>query len=118
MTLRSPTCGDVLTPICRLRPTWDLYFSEIAISLTMPATRCVSSGTGGLAWGCRDMGPLLPTSRSTTTVMETLDHSRSPMLVGIRSREFAASINVDEVYPLLPLAKAKRVQPCMPPWVL
>jgi hypothetical protein len=61
------------------------------------------------------MGPLLPTSHSTTTVIETLDYSRSPMLVGIRSREFAASTNFDEVYPLLPLAKVKRVQPSMPP---
>jgi hypothetical protein len=40
------------------------------------------------------MGVLLRTSQSKTTAIETLDHNRLPMSVGLRSLEFATSVNV------------------------
>ena len=36
MTLGPPTCGDALTPKCRLPPTRYFCFSEITVNLTMP----------------------------------------------------------------------------------
>jgi hypothetical protein len=41
------------------------------------------------------MGVLLRTSQSKTTAIETLDHNRLPMSVGLRSLEFATSVNKD-----------------------
>src|SRR5215218_9660787 len=57
------------------------------------ATRRVSSGTGGISWGCSDMLRLLHQGYGQAIGMKTHHASRCPRHLGKHSQEFATSIN-------------------------